>query len=76
MRGEKFVKLYPIKDLKDPKDGRQYSNYVSSYLRRLLNLPWCKEANEGLRGSYELVRSGGGANKSKRRRLSILNSDD
>ena len=76
VRGEKFVKLYPIKDLKDPKDGRQYSNYVSSYLRRLLNLPWCKEANEGLRGSYELVRSGGGANKSKRRRLSILNSDD
>ena len=73
VRGEKFVKLYPIKDLEDPK-SKQFVRYVSSYLRRLLNLPWCKESNEGLRGSYELVRSGGGANK--RRRLSILNCDD
>lgn len=73
VRKEKCVKLHPIKDLEDPEDGKKYSRYVTSYLLRLLNLPWSKEANDGLRGSYELVRSGGSANK--RRRLSLLDDD-
>ena len=71
-RGQKIPKLFPLKDVEDPHDGKEFREFTQSYLRRLLDLPWCKETNGGMLGSYELV-SGKGRNK--RRRQSLLDDD-
>ena len=71
-RGQKIPKLFPLKDVEDPHDGKEFREFTQRYLRRLLDLPWCKETNGGMLGSYELV-SGKGRNK--RRRQSLLDDD-
>ena len=72
-RGQKIPKLFPLKDVEDPHDGKEFREFTQRYLRRLLDLPWCKETNGGMLGSYELVSGNGG---NKRRRQSLLDDDD
>ena len=74
-RGQKIPKLFPLKDVEDPHDGKEFREFTQRYLRRLLDLPWCKETNGGMLGSYELVNKRE-QNGNKRRRQSLLDDDD